>query len=120
MLLLFTIAADIVGVVQFVRARGGRQASFLGEHDFAALATLPLLYGLALLFDGRRRRRARGCAIVAGGVGCILGAALASLLGLYLGVAALVARRAARPAARRSRRSPRPPASSPSSRPARS
>lgn len=87
-LLLFTIAADAVGVVRFITA-GGRQASFLGEHDFAALATLPLLYGLAVMFTGGSRRRAI-VAIVSGSVGCILGAALASLVGLYLGSLALL------------------------------
>jgi hypothetical protein len=89
-LLLFTVAADVVGFVKFLESAGGRQPSFLGEHDFAALATLPLLYGLALLYEGGRPARA-WLAIAAGGVGCILGAALASLLGFYLGVAALVA-----------------------------
>jgi len=94
-LLLFTIVADAVAFVQFVHGGGGRQASFLGEHDFAALATLPLLYGLVLLFERRRYRRA-ALAVVAGSVGCILGAALASLVGLYLGVVVLVALAAAR------------------------
>jgi hypothetical protein len=89
-LLLFTIAADVVGLVEFVRAGGGRQNSFLGEHDFAALGSLPLLYGLVLVASGRRTARAI-LSIVAGGIGCILGAALASLGGLYLGAAALVA-----------------------------
>jgi O-antigen ligase len=88
-LLLFTIAADIVGIVKFLESAGGRQASFLGEHDFAALAALPLLYGLALLYERGRNVRA-WIAIAAGAVGCILGAALASLLGFYLGVVALV------------------------------
>jgi hypothetical protein len=88
LLLAFTLVADAIGAVRFVTS-GGRQASFLGEHDFAALATLPLLYGLVRLFDNRGRARAT-LAIVAGGIGCVLGAALASLLGLYLGVAALV------------------------------
>jgi hypothetical protein len=88
-LLLFTVAADVVGIVEFVRSGGGRQSSFLGEHDFAALATLPLLYGLVLLHERRRYARA-ATAIVAGSIGCILGAALASLLGLYLGAGALV------------------------------
>jgi hypothetical protein len=88
-LLLFTLAADVVGLVRFVDGGGGRQASFLGEHDFAALATLPLLYGLSLVYTGSRGRRAT-LAIVAGSIGCILGAALASLLGLYLGAAAVV------------------------------
>jgi hypothetical protein len=88
-LILFTLVADVVGVVKFVSGGGGRQASFLGEHDFAALATLPLLYGLALLYARGRDRRA-WLAIAAGGVGCVLGAALASLLGLYLGVVVLL------------------------------
>jgi hypothetical protein len=83
-----TIAADAVGLVRFVGNGGGRQASFLGEHDFAALATLPLLYGLALLTHGNTRRA--WIAVAAGAVGCVLGAALASLLGLYLGAAALL------------------------------
>ena len=73
-LIIFTIAADLVGVVRFV-TNGGRQASFLGEHDFAALATLPLLYGLIRLFTGGARTRTV-VAIVAGSVGCVLGAAL--------------------------------------------
>ena len=88
-LLLFTIAADAVGLVHFTTGGGGRQASFLGEHDFAALATLPLLYGLTLVLTRRRGRRA-ALAIVAGSIGCILGSALASLLGLYVGVATLI------------------------------
>lgn len=82
-LLLFTIVADGVGIVRFI-TNGGRQASFLGEHDFAALATLPLLYGLVRLFSGSGRGRTAVC-IVAGVVGCVLGAALASLAGLYIG-----------------------------------
>ena len=88
-LLLFTLAADAIGLTQFVTGGGGRQSSFLGEHDFAALATLPLLYGLTLVFARRRGRRA-ALALIAGSIGCILGAALASLLGLYLGAAALI------------------------------
>jgi hypothetical protein len=88
-LILFTLAADAVGLVKFVTGGGGRQASFLGEHDFAALATLPLLYGLVLLHERGRDRRA-WLAIGAGALGCILGAALASLLGLYLGAIALL------------------------------
>lgn len=88
-LLLFTIAADIFGGVKFVIGGGGRQASFLGEHDFAALATLPLVYGLARAYERRADART-WTAIVAGVVGCILGAALASLVGLYLGALVLV------------------------------
>ncbi|MFL5963571.1 MAG: hypothetical protein ACJ757_11845 [Gaiellaceae bacterium] len=92
-LILFTAVADVVGVVKFITGGGGRQPAFLGEHDFAALATLPLLYGITLLFEHNRNRRA-WIAIVVGSLGCILGAALASLLGLYLGAAALLALRA--------------------------
>jgi hypothetical protein len=88
-LLLFTIVADVVGVIKFATGGGGRQSAFLGEHDFAALATLPLLYGLVLVFQRRRPARA-AVSIVAGSVGCTLGAALASLLGLYLGALALL------------------------------
>jgi hypothetical protein len=87
-LLLFTIAACAVGIWRFAAGGGGRQASFLGEHDFAALATLPLLYGLDLAIRDTRHRRA-ALAIVAGGIGCVLGAALASLLGFYLGTIVL-------------------------------
>jgi hypothetical protein len=88
-LIVFTAAADLVGIFEFVRS-GGRQASFLGEHDFAALATLPLLYGLARVAVGQRGPRTV-LTIVLGALGCILGAALASLLGLYLGAGALLA-----------------------------
>jgi hypothetical protein len=88
-LLLFTIAADVIGLGRFVLSGGGRQASFLGEHDFAALATLPLVYGLARAYERRLDARA-WTAIVAGALGCILGAALASLVGLYLGALVLV------------------------------
>jgi hypothetical protein len=87
-LILFTIVADGVGMVRFI-TNGGRQASFLGEHDFAALATLPLLYGLVRLFSREGTRRTVVC-IVAGGIGCILGAALASLVGLYVGTVVLL------------------------------
>jgi hypothetical protein len=89
LLLAFTLVADVIGAEHFVTS-GARQASFLGEHDFAALATLPLLYGLALVLTGSRRHRA-AFAIAVGAFGCLLGAALASLLGLYLGAVALVA-----------------------------
>jgi hypothetical protein len=89
LLILFTLVADVVGVVKFISGGGGRQPSFLGEHDFAALATLPLLYGLALLYERGRDRRA-WLAIGAGSLGCVLGAALASLLGLYIGATVLL------------------------------
>ncbi|MDX6414916.1 MAG: hypothetical protein QOH23_2326 [Gaiellaceae bacterium] len=88
-LLLVTAAADVVGLFDFVRNGGGRQSSFLGEHDFAALATFPLVYGLVLLFEDRPSTRRAGIAIVVGGLGVIFGAALASLVGYYLALAAL-------------------------------
>lgn len=90
LLILFTLVADVVGVVKFSSGGGGRQPSFLGEHDFAALATLPLLYGLALLHERGRDRRA-WLAIAVGSLGCVLGAALASLLGLYIGAVVVLA-----------------------------
>jgi hypothetical protein len=89
LLILFTVAADVVAVFEFLRKGGGRQASFLGEHDFAALATMPVLYGLALLFAARGGVRT-WTATVAGAIGVVLGAALASLFGLYLGTAAIL------------------------------
>ncbi len=88
-LLLVTAAADAVGLFDFVRSGGGRQSAFLGEHDFAALATFPLVYGVVLLFERKASVRRAVAAIVIGGLGVIFGAALASLLGFYLGVAAL-------------------------------
>lgn len=92
LLIVFTAVADVVALVEFGRSGGGRQASFLGEHDFAALATMPLAYGLALVFEGRRGTGRRAAlAIVVGAIGVSLGAALASLVGLYLSVAVLVA-----------------------------
>jgi len=90
-LIAFTAVADVYALVEFIRAGGGRQPSFLGEHDFAALATMPLVYGLVLLFEQRTHigRRA-AAAIVTGAVGVALGAALASLLGLYVGAFVLL------------------------------
>jgi O-antigen ligase len=86
----YTVVAVFWGAVGFVGA-GGRQGSFLGEHDLAAIATMALAVGLV-----RIHARAggpgilAGVAIVAGALGIILGASLASLLGLYLAVAAVV------------------------------
>ncbi len=94
-IILFGIAADIYATEEFLAHGGGRQPSFLGEHDFAALATLPVLYGLCVLYEGSSTKRA-WAAIVAGSLGCILGAALASLLGFYLGAVLLLTVRAMR------------------------
>jgi O-antigen ligase len=99
LLILFTAVADVYALGEFVRSGGGRQASFLGEHDFAALATMPLVYGLVLVFDGRRLWRA-AATIAVGAAGVSLCAALASLVGLYLAAAALLAAALARHALR--------------------
>lgn len=81
----FAAFATAWGLVGFLGSDRGRQASFIGEHDLAALATLAAAVGLA------RVHAVRGypglLAVVgtgAGIVGTILGASLASLLGLYL------------------------------------
>ena len=85
-LLIATVTADIWGGIEFLRAGGGRQAAFLGEHELAALGTLPLVYGLVLA-ESRRRNARAVLTIVAGGLACILGASLATLLGLWLAAA---------------------------------
>ena len=87
----FTAGAVAWGLVGFAQHPGNRQASFLGEHDLAALSTASVVVGLAALHCRHRLGR---LPLVAGAVGClgiVLGAALASLLGLYLAAAALVA-----------------------------
>jgi O-antigen ligase len=89
-LLIATLAADVWAGVEFLRAGGGRQAAFLGEHELAALGTLPLVYGLVLVQSRRRHGRA-ALSIVAGSLACILGASLATLLGLWLAAAVFLA-----------------------------
>jgi hypothetical protein len=90
LIVLYTIVAVFWGAVGFVGA-GGRQGSFLGEHDLAAIATMTLAVGLARIHarSGAPSILA-GSAIVAGGLGITLGASLAGLLGLYLAVAAVL------------------------------
>jgi O-Antigen ligase len=85
-----TIVADVVGLYEYLRHGGGRVNSFLGTHDFSALATLPLLVVLAGLFaPGRWSRRTMWIAGAAAWLGLALTAALASLVSLVLGVAVL-------------------------------
>ena len=80
------------GAIEFVGAGGGRQTSFLGEHDLAALATMALAVGLTRLHTRPGRPSALAVAAIAIGlVGVVLGASLASLLGVYLATAAILA-----------------------------
>ncbi len=88
------------GVVGWVQSPGSRQASFLGEHDFAALSTASLVVGLAALHSRHRLGKLPAIAGIVGALGITLGAALASLLGLYLAGAALIAVAAGRGALR--------------------
>lgn len=101
LVVVYAAVAVFWGAVGFV-ADTGRQGSFLGEHDLAALSSIAVGAGLARLHAGGGRRRAlTAVAIGAGVLGVVLGASLASLLGLYLVVAAVLAavlaRRALRP-----------------------
>jgi hypothetical protein len=90
LLLAVTIVADVFGLYDYAVHGAGRVDSFLGTHDFAALATLPLLTVLAGFFAPHRwSRRTQTIAGLAGWLGLTLTAALASLLGLYLGVVVL-------------------------------
>lgn len=99
----FYTIATTWAAVEFVVEGGGRQASFLGEHDLGALATMAVVVGLA----DRYTRADRPSALVlvglgAGALGIILGASLASLLGLYLAAGAIMGLAAVRRDVRRS------------------
>ncbi len=91
LLVVITTAAVAWGLVGFAQHPGDRQASFLGEHDLAALSTVCLVIGLASLHCRHRLSRLPLVAGIVGSLGVVLGAALASLLGLYLAGAALIA-----------------------------
>jgi O-Antigen ligase len=85
-----TLVADVAGLYTYIHQGGGRVDSFLGTHDFSALATLPLLVVLAGLFaPGRWSLRTRWLAGLAGWLGLALTAALTSLVSLLLGVIVL-------------------------------
>jgi hypothetical protein len=87
LILAVTVVADLVGLYDYIAHGGGRVDAFLGTHDLAALATLPLLVVIAGLFaPSRWSRRVQWVAGVAGWLGLALTVALASLIGLYLGV----------------------------------
>jgi O-antigen ligase len=87
----FVGVASVWAAIGFIGAGGGRQASFIGEHDLAALATMALAVGLGRVHA--RRGYPGTIAVVglsAGVVGVVLGASLASLIGLYLAAAAIL------------------------------
>jgi hypothetical protein len=112
-LLAWTVAATVVGLVQWAGwsglggwGRGLRQPSFLGTHDFAALAAMTLGLGLVSLLWGvedRRLRRGAWTAVATGTVGFVLGGATAGVVGLVPAaiLAAAIAARRRRPFARR-------------------
>lgn len=86
--------AAAVGLAQFAGAdvfdawaAGRRQPSFLGHHDFAALAATSYAIGLACLVLRRRTRLALP-ACLAGGAGLVVSGSVAGLLGLLLALAA--------------------------------
>ena len=96
----WSVLASIVGLIQFFGANifvsgatGGRQLSFLGFHDFAALSSAALLLGLAALTLPRLDlgRRMGWIAGISGGVGVILSAAIAAVIGIVLAAAVLAA-----------------------------
>lgn len=93
----FAVLAAGWALVGFLISDRGRQGSFMGEHDLAALATLAAAVGLARLHAGRGNPGLLALAgLAAGLVGTILGASLASLIGVYLAsivVLAIAARR---------------------------
>jgi O-antigen ligase len=71
---------------------GGRQDSFIGQHELAALSTMVLSFGVATFYVPQHRLgRLPLLAVVVGVIGVVLGAALASLLALYLACGAIVA-----------------------------
>jgi O-antigen ligase len=95
---LWSAAATVVGIAQFFGAdilfagpAGRRQASFLGDSDFAALSAAAILVGIVALALPRARvaRLPAVLATTAGALGMILAGAVASLLGLLTALAAL-------------------------------
>jgi O-antigen ligase len=89
------VLAAAVGLLQFVGVdildgwpAGRRQPSFLGHHDFAALAGCTFAIGLGAAVLGRHRAAAV-CALVAGAVGLVLSGSVAGLLGVAAAFAAI-------------------------------
>ena len=81
-LVAITAVATAWAFVGWVQSPGSRQASFLGEHDLAALSTASLVVGLASLHSRHGLGKLPLVAGIVGALGITLGAALASLLGL--------------------------------------
>jgi hypothetical protein len=85
------VVAATWAVVDFVRVGAGRQPSFLGEHDLAALGTMAMSVGFAAFHSrGVRLGAVAWIGLAAGALAVTLGAALASLLGLYLAVGTIL------------------------------
>ena len=88
----FATAAAAWAFVGFLTSDRGRQGSFMGEHDMAALATLAAAVGLARVHARRGNPGLLAIAgLAAGLVGTVLGASLASLIGVYLASAVVLA-----------------------------
>lgn len=88
----FAVLASAWALVGFMTSDRGRQGSFMGEHDLAALATLAAAVGLARVYAGPGNPGPLALAgLGAGLVGTILGASLASLIGVYLTTIVLIA-----------------------------
>jgi hypothetical protein len=115
-LVAWTVVATVVGVLQWVGwnivggwGQGHREPSFLGTHDFAALAGMTLGVGLlALMWNvGGRLRAGAWIAVVTGIIGFVLGGATSGVVGLvaaavltaFVGVRRGIAHRAALAAA---------------------
>ena len=94
--------ASAVGLAQFFGANifvsgrtGGRQLSFLGFHDFAALSAAALLLGVAAIVLPQLAvgRRVAWVAAISGCVGVILSAAVAAVIGIAVALVGALAMR---------------------------
>lgn len=97
---LWALVALLVGIASFAVVQAVYEArfdldyrleSFMGAHEFSALGTLALSYGVAALYSRRNVRWLPWIALAAGAAATTFGAALASLLGMYLAFAAIAA-----------------------------
>lgn len=96
----WSVIATLVGIAQFLGANifvsgatGGRQLSFLGFHDFAALSAAALALACAVIALPRLGidRRVGYVAAASGSLGVILSASIAAVVGLGIAAAALLA-----------------------------